>query len=649
MTRFAILAGCLSVSANAAPTTPEKEKFHLFLLVGQSNMAGRGKIAEQDKQPIPRVLTLTKDLKWKPAVDPLHFDKPKIVGVGVGRSFAREIAKTDRSITVGLIPCAVGGSPIDTWKPGAIHKSTKIHPWDEAMKRAKHALKTGTLKGILWHQGESDSKAGLSETYEGKLHDLITRFRRELNGKNVPFIAGQMGQFEEKRPWNEHKKSVDQVHRKLGAKVIRAAFVNSDGLKDKDGVHFDAASYRELGRRYAKAYFDITEAQGAVIDHPELPFTIERTVASIGFDKTFCWVHARAGAIPPQAIGTDDPLVVMTLQKLRLSGSDVFYALNNMHSSDLGSTWSVPARQDVFARQKVDERIEMTVCDFWPKWHNKTGKLLGTGHTVVYQDNKVKHVRPRATPYSIYDPETHTWGAWKTLEVPNRPEFKNAGAGCVQRFDLPNGDILLPFYFKEPSQKQYSVTVALCRFDGETLSYVKHGNEMTIPVQRGFVEPSVTEFGGRFFLTLRNDVHGHVCVSDDGLNYSKPQKWTFDDGTEIGNYNTQQHWVRHEQGLFLCYNRKGAGNDHVFRHRAPLFIAQVDPEKLQIIRQTEQILVPEFGARLGNFGVTEISPNETWVTVTEWMQTKAPHWNDSSIPMSYGSNNRVWVAKLKWR
>ena len=652
--RFALVAGLLFAglftNTHAAPLPP-KENLHLFLLVGQSNMAGRGKVTGQDKKPHPRVLTLTKDLNWKPAIAPLHFDKPGIVGVGLGGTFGREIANTDPSITVGLIPCAVGGSPIDVWTDGAYYKPTKSHPWDDAMKRARHALKFGELKGILWHQGESDSKPGLAETYEKKLHDLIARFRKELNAKNVPFIGGQMGQFKE-RPWSDAKKLVDKAHRDLGSKVFRAAFVNSDGLNHKgDKVHFDSAGFRELGRRYAKAFFDLTEAKGAVIDNPKLPFTIERAVASKGFDKTFCWVHARAGAIPPDSPDNDasKPLVVMTQQKLKLSGSDVFYALNNTVSKDLGKTWTAPARQEVFARQKVDDRVEMTVCDFWPRWHAKTGKLLGTGHTVVYEDNKVKHVRPRATPYSIYDPRTRTWSTWKILKVPDEPKFKNAGAGCVQRFDLPNGDILLPFYFKEPEAKQYSVTVARCQFDGETLSYLKHGSELTIPVKRGLYEPSVTGFRSRFYLTMRNDDHGYISVSDDGLNYSKPKKWTFDDGADLGNYNTQQHWVTHEKGLFLCYTRRGAGNDHVFRHRAPLFIARVDPEKLQVIRSTEQILVPEFGARLGNFGVTEIDSDETWVTVTEWMQTKAPHWNDSSIPMGYGSDNRVWIAKLKWR
>ena len=85
------------------------------------------------------------------------------------------------------------------------------------------------------------------------------------------------------------------------------------------------------------------------------------------------------------------------------------------------------------------------------------------------------------------------------------------------------------------------------------------------------------------------------------------------------------------------------------RNRAPLFIARVDPEKLQVIRATEQILVPERGARLGNFGITEVNENETWVTVAEWMQTKAPNPYDYTIPMKYGSNNAVFVARIRWQ
>lgn len=123
--------------------------------------------------------------------------------------------------------------------------------------------------------------------------------------------------------------------------------------------------------------------------------------------------------------------------------------------------------------------------------------------------------------------------------------------------------------------------------------------------------------------------------------------WRFDDGKELENYNTQQHWVTHRDGLFLVYTRRGATNDHVFRHRAPLFMAQVDPQRLCVIRSTERILVPERGARLGNFGVTEVNAQETWVTVAEWMQTWPPN---IIIPPGnqYGADNSVYAARIIW-
>jgi hypothetical protein len=202
---------------------------------------------------------LNKAGKWAPAADPLHFDKPGMVGVGLGKTLGTVVAEKDSEITIGLIPCAHGGSPISVWQPGRYYKPTRGHPWDDAIKRAKLAMKAGTLKGILWHQGESDSKQGLAEIYEKKLHDLVSRFRRELDAPQVPFIAGQMGIFKE-RPWSEAKKRVDQVHRELPKKLKQAGFVDAKGLDHKgDKVHFDASSYREFGRRYADVFFKLTD------------------------------------------------------------------------------------------------------------------------------------------------------------------------------------------------------------------------------------------------------------------------------------------------------------------------------------------------------------------------------------------------------
>ena len=222
-------------------------------------MAGRGALTPADTAPHPRVLMLTKAGAWVPAVDPLHFDKPAAVGVGVGRAFAHAVADATPGVTIGLIPCAVGGSPIDAWQPGFFYQPTQSHPWDDAIRRAKLALSAGTLKGILWHQGESDSNRELAPGYAAKLHDLVARLRRELAAPTVPFLAGQLGQFAGS-PWNEFKTRVDQAHRALPAHVPHTAFVRSDGLKDKgDKTHFDADAYREFGRRYAVAYLQLRE------------------------------------------------------------------------------------------------------------------------------------------------------------------------------------------------------------------------------------------------------------------------------------------------------------------------------------------------------------------------------------------------------
>jgi len=384
-----------------------------------------------------------------------------------------------------------------------------------------------------------------------------------------------------------------------------------------------------------------TPAASQAGDEP-LDYRIELTAAAGGCDGQTCWVHARAGAIPAGAPGNPGttPLVVMTMQKLLLTGSDVFYALHNLWTDDLGKTWTQPRLQPVFERQKMGDDIEMTVCDFWPKWHAASGKLLGTGHTVWYQNNRVMPVRKRHTAYAVYDPAARAWLPWKQLEMPDDPRFANAGAGCTQRVDLPGGDILLPIYFKRPEDKVSSTTVVRCRFDGETLRYVEHGSELSTEVPRGFGEPSLAKFGERFFLTIRNDQKGYVAAGPDGLHFDEPKPWTFDDGTELGSYNTQQHWVAHRDGLFLVYTRRGANNDHVFRHRAPLFMARVDPQRLCVLRATERVLVPERGARLGNFGVTKVSSDETWVTAAEWMQPRGVE--------KRGSDNRVWVAKIKW-
>lgn len=405
-------------------------------------------------------------------------------------------------------------------------------------------------------------------------------------------------------------------------------------------------------------------------------YRIRHEWATRGYDGNTCWVQCRAGAIPPgDAGGNRLPVVVMTMQKLLLSGSDVFYALNEMRTDDLAATWRGPTPHEAtLGRRAEADGIEAVICDATPRWHAVSRKLLSTGHVALYRgDDLVSDPRPRQTAYTVYDPSAREWSAWRMLAMPDAAgHFFNSGAGCTQRFDLENGDILLPIYFmpRAGSGTCYLATVCLCRFDGETLRYIEHGTELVCPEPRGFCEPSLTRFQGRFFMTLRNDRRGYVTAGADGLCYEAPRPWTFDDGTDLGNYNTQQHWVTHGDALFLVYTRRGLNNDHVFRHRAPLVMAQVDPDRLCVLRDTERVIVPERGARLGNFAVTEVSEHETWVTVSEWMQNSGDtarvmleklgrcKQGDADMPPSshyyarececFGSENTVWVSRLLW-
>ncbi len=366
-----------------------------------------------------------------------------------------------------------------------------------------------------------------------------------------------------------------------------------------------------------------------------------------GYDRKTCWVQTRAAVLPPHG-------AVITSQKLRLTGSDIFYAIHSAHSDDFGRTWSGFTEQRAFRPRRRPDGAYFYVSDFWPKWHATTGVLLGTGHTPLYRDDElVSTPYPRSPAYSTYARDSRQWCDWRSLELPEDP-FYNSGAGCAQRVDLSNGDVLLPIYFlsfeelSRGSRRRSSVAVLRCAFDGVALRYLEHGTILSVPAPRGLGEPSLAHWDNRFFLTLRNDERGYVTAGPDGIHFPPPVPWTFDDGEEIGNYNTQQHWIVHSDGLFLAYTRRGAGNDHVFRHRAPLFMARVDPDRLCLVRSSERVVVPERGARLGNFGTTSASPGESWVVVSEWMQTNPPNPFDSTVCERYGSDNSVFIARIHW-
>jgi hypothetical protein len=246
MIRFVFFTMALAASA---------QDMELFLLIGQSNMAGRGVVEEQDKIPFPRVFTLTKEETWVPAVEPIHFDRPDRLGTGLGRSFGRALAEAAPGAKVGLIPAAMGGSALDEWKPGG-----KL--FTDAVRRAKVAMKSGRLRGILWHQGEADAgKLDLIRSYQERWLALMRSLRAELG--DVPIVVGELGQFLYAREKNDYPlaRLMNEQLALLAVSGSRVAFVSSGGLQHKgDVLHFDSPGLREFGRRYAHAFMALDAA-----------------------------------------------------------------------------------------------------------------------------------------------------------------------------------------------------------------------------------------------------------------------------------------------------------------------------------------------------------------------------------------------------
>jgi hypothetical protein len=373
---------------------------------------------------------------------------------------------------------------------------------------------------------------------------------------------------------------------------------------------------------------------------PNLTFQIQVETILKHDDGQFLWYHPRAVVYPdPQ---TKEPLALLTLQK-HLRISDYYSGLFAMHSDATGKTWAPPEEIPELAWRQAGEHVTVAVADVTPGWHAPTGKVLAIGAQVRYSPKGLQlEDQPRAhqTAYSVYDPTRKNWTRWQELAMPQEEKFNFCRCACSQWLVQADGTLLLPLYIGKNARDPFQVTVARCRFDGHHLIYAAHGTELSLPVVRGLCEPSLAFFQGKYYLTLRNDLKAYVAVSDDGLHFGPVRPWLFDDGMELGSYNTQQHWLCHSDGLFLVYTRKGAGNDHIIRHRAPLFIAEVDSKSLRIKRQTEQVLISERGGEMGNFGACPVSPRESWVTVAEGV------WSDQA--RRRGAQGATFLARVIW-
>jgi len=252
-----LAAPLLAEQAGNAEAEPP-ENLHIYILIGQSNMAGRAQVPDEAKGAMDGVYLLNADNQWEPATHPLNQYSTVRKGMGMqklnpGYGFAKKMREANPDIQIGLIVNAKGGTKIERW----LGKS-KLY-WG-IRGRAKAFKDTGQIKGVLWHQGESNS--GNPEDYLEQLKTLITNLRNDLEDPGLPFVAGQIRYDPPQKINDEIAKLPEQVH--------LTGVASSQGLTTYDRWHFDTESQIKLGERYAEQMVKLRE-QYAAAPEPQRP------------------------------------------------------------------------------------------------------------------------------------------------------------------------------------------------------------------------------------------------------------------------------------------------------------------------------------------------------------------------------------------
>ena len=233
------------------PEIPAKENVWVFIMAGQSNMAGRALVEPQDTVADKRILSINKEGRLIIAKEPLHFYEPNLTGLDCGLSFAKRLLKNvPGNISILLIPTAVGGSAISQWLGDSVYRGVQL--FSNFTSKVNDAKQYGIIKGILWHQGESDANEKNSPKYEERLTKLIYKFRLVAANNNLPVLIGELGAFSKTK--QQFSLINDAIHH-YASQHENVSVISTGDLKDKgDSLHFNSAAQRAMGKRFAEAY-----------------------------------------------------------------------------------------------------------------------------------------------------------------------------------------------------------------------------------------------------------------------------------------------------------------------------------------------------------------------------------------------------------
>lgn len=234
-------------------TLPKKENLWVFLLAGQSNMAGRGFVEPQDTIPSDRVLTINKKGEIVVAKEPIHFYERSELGLDCGLSFGKAIIKhVPDSISIFIIPSAVGGSRVSQWLDNERHR--KVRLLTNFKSKVEIGKNNGQIKGILWHQGESDANPEDVLHYKDRLATLFTEFRTIVGDEKLPVLVGELGVYANREDYEFSLQINEQIKMLTTADANAICVKSSDFDRSGYNGHFGSESQRTFGRRFAKEY-----------------------------------------------------------------------------------------------------------------------------------------------------------------------------------------------------------------------------------------------------------------------------------------------------------------------------------------------------------------------------------------------------------
>jgi len=315
----------LALSSIALATYAEPNpNFHIYLLFGQSNMEGAATIEAQDRTINQRVKVLA-DLtcsnlgrtygNWYPASPPLNRCWS---GLGPGDYFGKTMADgMPSNVTIGLVPAAVSGTPIELYQKSApIGRNNQDIPaqfnggYAWLMDLAKKAQADGVIKGIIFHQGESNTA---DPQWKFKVQEIVADLRKDLNIGDVPFIAGELLYADYKSCCHWHNPEIN----KLPSLINNSFVVSAAGLPGMDEAHFTTASYRELGKRYAQIMLEKIDRSSSA---PTLSSSVATSSAATSSSPASSLAAAgrssqaaSAGGNSSSGGGASNPLVLLLL------------------------------------------------------------------------------------------------------------------------------------------------------------------------------------------------------------------------------------------------------------------------------------------------------------------------------------------------